>query len=155
MHPREPLSLKAVRSYKAVQDALKAGGETLLDAAESPLEMLLMAACIIHGLKDRMQCQVDIGPYRADFVFDGWLVVEADGWEFHYLNEHQIQANQRRDRRLVREGYAVARFPGFDVWRELDDCVAEIEAMLEARVHRAHAAYLERTGGASARKATA
>lgn len=55
-------------------------------------------------------CQVFIrGVGRVDLLVDGWLVIEADGYEFH-----RSRADYRNDRRrgnaLAARGYALLRF---------------------------------------------
>jgi len=131
-----PKPMTAVMAKLLVGKARQTDRE-LMDSAESPIESLFLATAVVRGYGDRIQQQVQIGRYRADFVFDGWLVVEVDGWEFHYEHRHQVEADRRRDRRIVAEGYVVARFPGWQVWEDADECIDELDRMLKARAHRA------------------
>jgi len=52
--------------------------------------------------------QVEVRPYRVDFLLDGWLVVECDGG-VHGTVE-QFSWDRRRDAYLNAVGYRVLRF---------------------------------------------
>jgi very-short-patch-repair endonuclease len=46
---------------------------------------------------------------RVDFLVDGWLVVEVDGFAFH-ADRVQFAEDRRRDAELARRGFVVLRF---------------------------------------------
>lgn len=106
---------------------------------ESPMEELFAIAMILtsnlslndqtsiwQGNGIRMQCQVLIAPHRVDFVFNGRLVVEIDGHDFHDRTQEQASGDRGRDRDLLRSGFVVMRFTGADVYRNAISCADEV-----------------------------
>lgn len=75
------------------------------------------------------------GDGRVDILLDGWLVVEADGDEFH-----DTIVDRERDALLVRLGYRVQRF-GYDQivnrWHEVEATILELLRYPPADVRRA------------------
>lgn len=81
--------------------------------ARSPLETLARIQLRAAGL-DVADGVVIAGVGEVDLVVDGWLVVELDGSTFH-SDPWTFDQDRRRDRELVRRGYAVVRFTSNDV----------------------------------------
>lgn len=54
---------------------------------------------------------------RTDFVIDGWLVVEVDGFTFH-VGRGRRDEDLRRDAELRRLGFGVLRFSWDQVVRQ-------------------------------------
>lgn len=85
-----------------------------------------------------IECQVPIGIYIADFVFnsciqDIMIVVEIDGHEFHRTKEQRFN-DYRRERFLQKEGYIVVRFTGSEVFVDSEYCLIQIEEIINKAV---------------------
>jgi very-short-patch-repair endonuclease len=85
----------------------------------------------ICGQKFRREFPVP--PYTADFCcVDLRLVLEIDG------ADHSTAAGQQRDRVrdeiLARQGFLVVRIPGYDVLREPERVIAQIEKCVRDRM---------------------
>lgn len=98
-----------------------------LSACESPAESEFLEAMIrVCRLKPdrgvlgspemKLRMQVPIGRYRADFVVDGWLVVEIDGAAYHSSRE-AVARDRERDRYMAGLGLTVLRIPARTVFR--------------------------------------
>ncbi|QTX05560.1 endonuclease domain-containing protein [Agromyces archimandritae] len=96
--------------------------------AESGIETKLRLALLREGLRVEVQVRID-GVGRVDLVIDGWLVVEADGAEYHDSPE-QARADRLRNAALVRRGYRWHRFGYDQVMFDLDGCVAVVLELL-------------------------
>jgi len=85
--------------------------------------------------------QVAIGRYAADLLVSVkmnpevkpvYVVVECDGHEFHERTKQQAAHDKKRDRDLQRQGYAVLRFTGSEIWKSPTTAAREmIAAVLE------------------------
>ncbi len=101
------LSKRLIRSEALEKDAALASTAAEADGrSESILESVLRVRLRAAGIHPDLQ--VEIGPYRVDFLIDGWLVVECDG-AFHGTEE-QFAWDRRRDAYLNATGYRVLRF---------------------------------------------
>lgn len=69
--------------------------------------------------------EVQIGPYRADFVIDGKSVIEVDGLRWHGTELRKAK-DRRRDRYLVACGFQVWRFPEKEVVLDARGCVLKV-----------------------------
>lgn len=84
------------------------------------------------GLDERLGCvfpQVEIGPYRVDFLVlhnGGGIVVECDGHEFHEKTKEQAAKDKARDRALQEFGFKVYHFTGSEIWRDAVKCAREV-----------------------------
>jgi very-short-patch-repair endonuclease len=92
---------------------------------ESPLESVLRL--LLHLGAGQVRSQVKIpGVGRVDFLVDGWLVPEADGFEFHADRE-----SYRKDRRwgnaLAARGLVLLRYSYEDLRNRPFEVAAEIE----------------------------
>lgn len=67
--------------------------------------------------------QHNIGPYRADYLVQGFLVVEIDG------PQHDKKHDEKRDNYLRKMGYKVLRIP---IWILVSCPESAIEAIKEA-----------------------
>ena len=80
--------------------------------------------------------QQPCGPYRIDAVAQSnrtQLAIEIDGREFHHMNKHQIAADHRRERHLLRAGYVVIRFTAGEAISNPTRCWRDVFAVLNAR----------------------
>lgn len=96
--------------------------------AASGIETKLRLALERAGLRVEVQVRID-GVGRVDLVVDGWLVVEADGAEFHD-SPGRARADRHRNAALVRRGYRWHRFGYEQVMHDLDGCVAVVLELL-------------------------
>lgn len=101
-------------------------------------DMTQIERIVYFALEERRQysgievkSQVQIGPYRADFVVTDELnkgpaiVIECDGHDFHEKTKEQAQHDKKRDREMQAIGYRVYRFTGSEIWRTRGRCVLE------------------------------
>lgn len=103
------LPVRSGRSWRAALDRCDA-------RAESAPESLARLALAGLGVSVWPQAEVDrVG--RVDFLIDNRLVVEVDG-RAHHTDREAFSADRRRDRLLVEQGLAVARFAATDVLRD-------------------------------------
>lgn len=94
--------------------------------ADSPLESILRVRLALAGI--HAESQVRIGPYRADFLIEDWLVIECDGGT-HAVAE-QFEQDRRRDAYFATAGRRVLRFSYAQVMREWPSTLHTIQAVL-------------------------
>jgi very-short-patch-repair endonuclease len=100
--------------------------------AESPIESCLR---LVAGRLGQVVPQVWIdGVGRVDLLVDGWLVLEADGFE-HHSDRAGYREDRRRGNALAVLGYTVLRFSYEDIVHR-EDVVAEVIARVLARGSR-------------------
>jgi very-short-patch-repair endonuclease len=68
----------------------------------------------------------------VDFLVEGWLAIEGDGYEFHRDRE-SYRNDRRRGNRLVEGRLTVLRFSWEDVHLSPMRTLAQIAAVLEHR----------------------
>jgi len=96
---------------------------------QSPLEQAFRRLISAHHLP-RPQFNVYVEGELADVVWpDHRLVVEVDGWEFHRA-KRAFGNDRKRDRRLIRVGWRVARFTYDEVTYEPEGVAAELSELL-------------------------
>jgi very-short-patch-repair endonuclease len=106
----------------------------LTDArAESILESILRVRLRAAGINVRSQ--VPIGRYRADFLVDGWLIIEADG--ALHGTEMQFASDRERDSFFVGNGFPVLRFTYRQIVDQWPQTLRAISAALNQRVFHA------------------
>lgn len=97
--------------------------------AEPVLESALRAHLLLAGLTD-VQLQVDLEDIgRVDVLVDGWLVVEADGFEGHCSRE-SYRNDRRRGVAGVVGGWVTLRFGYEDITRNGDRVAATVLVVL-------------------------
>lgn len=80
----------------------------------------------IRGVK--VEQQVQIGPYRVDFLVTGSMpstIVECDGHDWHERTKEQAARDKKRDRWLQAQGHRVFRFTGSEIHRRAIYCALE------------------------------
>lgn len=100
-----------------------------IDLSESELEALFVDLCARHGIP-RPECQLHVGPYRADFVWhDVGLIIETDG-----RRAHEGWAARQED--LIKErflraqtGYELERFTYAEIVHRGAETAAELRAL--------------------------
>lgn len=123
---------------RCAADAARGRGSTALrrvasladGRAESPIESCLR---LLAGELGRVRPQVWIdGVGRVDLLLDGWLVLEADGFEFHATRAH-YREDRRRANALAERGYVLLRFTYEDVVHRPGAVVETLVAVLARR----------------------
>lgn len=100
--------------------------------AESPIETCLRLLALPLAVVD---LQVPIaGVGRVDMLLDGWLVLEADGFEHHSTRAH-YRVDRRRADALAAQGFVLVRFSYEDIVHRPDYVVATIRLVLTRRNH--------------------
>lgn len=108
---------------------------------ESPAESAFLRAMITsHGLRPsegslsssdlKLDLQVGLSNYRADFLVNNWLVVEIDGAEWHSSPAQQSR-DAVRDDHFQELGYAVLRIPAKTVFQRPSDAVNAVSTRLK------------------------
>ena len=72
-------------------------------SADSKAEMIFYE--MLKKTKIKLSFQQVIGPYRADYVMNGFLVIEIDG------PQHNKKQDDKRDSYLRKMGYKIIRIP--------------------------------------------
>ena len=92
-------------------------------AIESCLRLLVQPLAVVRS-------QVWIASVgRVDLLVDGWLVLEADGFEFH-RDRASYRNDRRRQNALVAAGYTVLRFSYEDIVHDEERVLETICAVL-------------------------
>jgi very-short-patch-repair endonuclease len=125
----------AVQLHRAAEAARGPGSCALrravghVDAlAGSPLESVLRLWLDLTFAAVRTQVWIK-GVGAVDFLLDGWLVVEADGFEFH-ADRTAYRDDRRRANALADRGYVLLRFTWEDVRRRPGWVLAQVESVL-------------------------
>ena len=100
-------------------------------SAESPIETLARLLFVAAGLSFRTQVPIP-GIGRVDFLLEGFLVVEVDGFAYH-ADRASYRNDRRRTNALTAAGYVVLRFSYEDLVHHPDRVLAAIRAVLGAR----------------------
>lgn len=82
--------------------------------------------------------QIQIGPYRVDFVIGHsrpgerpeYVIVECDGHDFHEKTKEQAQRDKARDRYIAGRGFRVLRFTGSEIFNGPQSVLNEIFMVL-------------------------
>lgn len=90
------------------------------------------------GAGFEVQTQVDIRRVgRVDFVINGCLIVEVDGYDFH-SDPKAFAGDRHRSNSALEQGVPTLRFTYFDVMRRLDDVIAQVRRVLDLLGEPAH-----------------
>lgn len=94
---------------------------------------------------DIVKAQYRVLDYRVDFLLRRFLrpegrmvesgpkvVVECDGHDFHERTKEQAAKDKERDRLLHTAGYIVMRFTGSEIWKDPQECVDQVDELIEA-----------------------
>ncbi|WP_426997291.1 endonuclease domain-containing protein [Pseudarthrobacter sp. N5] len=80
------------------------------------------------GLSFRRQAQIP-GVGRVDFLIDGWLIVEINGFQFHSSRD-AWRKDMGRSNAAQAQGYVVLSYAPEQIWNRPGPVLAEIRAML-------------------------
>lgn len=111
-----------------------------LKACESPAESAFLAAMISSfSLKPdngvlkatglTLNMQVEMTPYRLDFLANGWLVIEIDGAAWH-SSPQAVARDKARDEFFHSYDYTVLRIPAKVVFSAPQEAVRRVRALL-------------------------
>jgi Protein of unknown function (DUF559) len=116
-------------ALRALLADMRAHGVTL---TRSDVEAAMLQLCLDHGLPRPEVNHYDNG-VEIDFRWpDHGLIVEVDGWSFH-RSRHAFVEDRARDRRALRAGWRVARFPAGELQRQPRTVAAELRTLLATR----------------------
>ena len=101
----------------------------IVQGVESPIEAIVYMELWKNARTYEMQTkrqvivspQVDVGPYRVDFLVvwnDRKTIVECDGHDFHEKTKEQAAHDKKRDRELRMLGYTVLRYTGSEITKD-------------------------------------
>jgi very-short-patch-repair endonuclease len=96
--------------------------------AESIVEVDAQHLFKANGISFDTQVRLP-GIGRVDFLIEGFLIVEVDGYAFH-SNREAMRRDLRRNNASTVNGFAVLRYMPEHIWFEADRVVAEIRAAL-------------------------
>jgi very-short-patch-repair endonuclease len=96
-----------------------------LKKADSKAEALFYRIMLNSGIK--FTFQHNIGPYRADYLVMGFLVIEIDG------PQHDADHDKRRDKYLRSMGYKIIRVPTWVLMSCPDAVIDEIKEAVKVR----------------------
>jgi very-short-patch-repair endonuclease len=135
--PIEQLQAAAAAARGHGAAALRRAVRYADERAESPMESVLRVLVSLLPAKVHVQVRYR-GVGRVDLVLDGWLVLEADGFE-HHANRKGYRDDRRRGNTLVEHGMVTLRFSYEDLQGRPWEVLAQIERVLRLgppRVHR-------------------
>lgn len=127
---REHLSRAAQTARGHGATALRRALDHADELAGSPLESALRRLLGLLGGDVRSQVWIS-GVGTVDFLVDGRLVVEADGFEFH-SDRTAYREDRRRANALAERGYVLLRFTWEDVRLRPGWVVAQVEKVRAA-----------------------
>ena len=96
-----------------------------LKTADSKAEMIFYGLLQESGVKFTFQHQ--IGPYRADYLIMGFLVIEIDG------PQHDQEHDERRDKYMRDKGYKIIRIPTWILMSCPEAAIQEIKEATKIR----------------------
>jgi very-short-patch-repair endonuclease len=91
-----------------------------LSGYDSKIEAVLYKVFEQNNISFKFQYR--IGPYRADYLIWGFLVVELDGPQHELQKEH----DQRRDNYMEKMGYKILRTPTWVLVHQPEDVLEKI-----------------------------
>ncbi len=124
--PRAVLEAELTARYFGVARRRLAKADGLSESVPEISARLLFDSA---GLRFGRQVQV-AGVGRVDFVIDGWLIVEINGFQFH-SSRAAWRKDMTRSNVAQTQGYAVLSYAPEQIWNSPDMVLREIRAVLE------------------------
>lgn len=139
-NPQEEVDEWFTRRYMTTADDPRWVSD-FLQFCESPAETAFLEAMIdafnltpnkgvLYGSGLTVDLQVEIRPYRADFLVNNWLVVEIDGAAYH-SSAQAVARDKARDEFMREQGYSVLRIPAKVVFDAPDEAVHRVRSCIE------------------------
>ncbi|MBO1267869.1 endonuclease domain-containing protein [Arthrobacter cavernae] len=126
--PRSLLEAEVTAKYYGMARKRLAKADGLSESVPEISARLLFESA---GLTFRRQVQVpDVG--RVDFLIDGWLIVEINGFQFH-SSRAAWRKDMGRSNIAQTHGHAVLSYAPEQIWNSPDGVLAEIRAVLDRR----------------------
>lgn len=97
--------------------------------ADSPMESVLRYHLLQTGLTDFVLQARVAGVGRVDFLIQGWLIVEADGWDSH-KDRAAFERDRQRDAVAATQGLRTVRFTWDAVLSHIDEVLRCIRRVL-------------------------
>lgn len=91
--------------------------QALKAQCESPIEEKMLSFLIAFDFEPELQ--VNIGPYRVDFLLKNIIIIECDGKDYH----NDLVRERNRDDYLKDAGYTVVHFTGAEIYWEIRKCM--------------------------------
>ena len=98
----------------------------IAEKADSKAEMIFYTLMENSGI--RFTFQHVIGPYRADYLVMGYLVIEIDG------PQHDKKHDEQRDKYLRKMGYKIIRIPTWVLMSCPEAAIQEIKEAIKLRL---------------------
>jgi very-short-patch-repair endonuclease len=125
-----PVVLNVVEEIMiGMPEAFAAGTRGVESVLEFIAYKIIKSALLSLSSNPSIELQREIGPFRIDFVIVGGsreIAVEVDGHDWHEKSKEQIARDRRKDRFLQLNGYFVATFTGYEIWRDAKRVEREI-----------------------------
>jgi very-short-patch-repair endonuclease len=113
---------------------LKTDIQTLRSRCETPIEEMLFDELIKRKIIP--EPQYSFNRYRLDFAISPKMLkinVECDGKDYHDIEWTQIEKDRQRNAYLTSKGWAVLRFSGRSIHRDISECGKIIEETIQTR----------------------
>lgn len=153
----ESLAAPNVKDYiKSQHDELDEKIEAATAGCESPIEELLAIAISkwSNPAEEKVEKQKEFTfgdmTYRADFCITSTymepysrlyihrtVVVECDGFSYHYETQEQVERDHERDREFMAAGITVVRFTGSEINKDPDGCACNALYILRKKMREA------------------
>ena len=114
---RKPPATKIISSIKSVLD----------NRPDSKVESIFYVSLSESGIS--FQFQYKIGPYKADFLIDEFLVFEIDGP--HHEEKKQREHDIKRDKFMQKLGYKIMRVPAWLLCMDPEAAIDEIKDIIK------------------------
>lgn len=136
--PREVLEAASRSARGRGATALRQAVRFADELADSPMESVLRMLVALLPCTVSVQVRFrSVG--KVDLLVNGWLVLEADGFE-HHSNRADYRNDRRRGNNLVEHGVSVLRFSYEDLQNRLWEVLSQIERVLNLGPPRGFAA---------------
>lgn len=110
--------------------------------SEPPMESVLRYHLLHAGLTNLVLQARVAGVGRVDFLLDGWLIVEADGWDSH-KDRGPFERDRQRDAVAAVQGYRTVRFTWDAVLAHIEEVVRCIGTVLAGGPPRPTSAHIQ------------
>lgn len=122
-------SSASIKSYQQVGASSPGPSSADEQSRPSPIEIKFWEAA--YGVIPGIEREVQIGPYRVDFLIRSKsLVVELYGHQYH-SNKGKMIYDAKRERYLMSQGYRVIHFMGTEVMKDPNRCVRDVQEFLQ------------------------
>lgn len=143
LKPTQRLHFPSPRTWRDAKSDDSDWMTLFYDGCDSPAETEFLKSMIyaysllphngrLRGSDLTLDLQVNIQPYRVDFLINSWLVVEIDGATYHSLPE-AIERDKIRDEFLLERGFLVLQIPAGVIFSTPAAAVERVSEMLRKK----------------------